>query len=317
MIWPGKNVDPMSLSVRAWSIIALFLLLLHPSGVAAETCFTDDFNRTTLGTADWIVDNSSGTFGDPAISGNRLRLTDTSGSVATMATLRLAFPGAGNKITVIFDHFAYNGSGADGIGVVFSDYATTPVPGAYGGSLGYAQRTGVNGFAGGWIGVGIDEYGNFSCATEGRVGGSLLCPVPPGNPVIDSVSVRGSGSGAAGYAYHGGTGTLNPQVDNNNTLQYDRYRIIIDHSDNIHAWVSVERDATSGAGTAYTSLVAPYDAKVKAGQAAVPAAWWLSFTGSTGGSTNTHEIDNLSICASSMVAPGGSMRIIRWREVVQ
>ncbi len=296
-------------------LIVLVLSLLLPAGATADSCFTDDFNRANGNPgANWTVSSSSGGFGNPVIFSNRLRMTNASGNVATKATLNLVFPGSGNILTVVFDHFAYGGSGADGIAVVLSDSTVTPVAGAYGGSLGYAQKNiaggggaDLPGFTGGWIGVGIDEYGNFSNPTEGRVGG-------PGARV-DSVAIRGSGAGFASsannYRYHVGTATLVPQVDNNNTAPYDRYRITIDHSNGVNAWVSVERDATSGAGTAYVTLIAAYDAKAQAGQAALPTGLWLSFTGSTGGSNNIHEIDNLSVCT-----PVGSQRIIKWREVI-
>lgn len=263
------------------------------------TCFTDSFNRAN-GTpgSDWVVSNNNGTFGNPVILNNRLRLTDSSGNAATMATLQQIFPGAGNRIEVEFDHYAYGGSGADGIAVILSDFSVSPAPGGYGGSLGYAQRTGINGFNGGWLGVGIDEYGNFSNPTEGRIGG-------PGFR-RDSVSIRGSGSGTSGYVYHAGTAAnLVPEVDNNGAASPPhRYRIIIDHSNGINAWVSVERD-TTGSGSNYVTLVAPYDAKAQAGQAAVPTNWILSYTGSTGGATNVHEIDNLSVCATAQSSVSG------------
>src|SRR5581483_6740832 len=258
-------------------------------------CFTDDFNRPDGSPgSDWVVSSSSGGFGNPVIFNNRLRLTDASGNVATMATLQRLFPGSGNRIEVEFDHFAYGGSGADGIAVTLSDSSITPVPGGYGGSLGYAQRTGINGFAGGWLGVGIDEYGNYSNPTEGRQGG-------PGFRV-DSVAVRGSGSGTTGYAYHAGTNTLTPQVDNNGAASPPhRYRIIVDHQNTVNAFVSVERN--TGAG--YVTLVPAYDAKVQPGQATVPIGWLLSYTGSTGGSTNVHEIDNLQVCATQQTPLSG------------
>lgn len=265
----------------------------------ALTCFTDNFNRADGAPAgNWAVENEGGSFGNPVIVNNRLRLTDATTSVSTMAALQQLFPAAGNKIIVEFDHFAYNGSGADGMGVVLSDASIAPVAGAFGGSLGYAQKqvsaggdTTHPGFAGGWIGLAIDEYGNFSANTEGRSGGTA-----PGL-TIDSVAIRGSGSAYTGYPYHRGSTTLTPGIDVAGATPAPgyRYRIIIDHTNGVNAYTSVERDSGSG----YVTLIAPYDAKAETGQAAVPTNWFLSFTGSTGASTNIHEIDNLQVCSTN------------------
>lgn len=266
---------------------------------APTLCFDDSF-AGTLGT-NWSVGSQSGSF-TPAIVSGRLRLTDATTGQATWATLQRLLPAAGNKVTVEFEHFAYGGSGADGIAVVFSDASEAPAAGAFGGSLGYAQKSnpgsdcvivgGCPGFAGGWLGIALDEYGNFSSPTEGRYGGT--------GQVVDSVSIRGSGTGVSGYRFLQGTATLSPGIDANNvppgTVAH-RYRIIIDHTDSVHAYVSVERDTTSGAGTAYTNLIAPFDVKDPGySQSAIPVSFNLSFTGSTGGSTNIHEIGNLSTC---------------------
>lgn len=272
------------------------------SGAAATllvgyTCFTDNFNRANGAPAgNWVVSNESGSFGNPAIVSNRLRLTDASTGASTMAALQQLFPAAGNKIVVEFDHFGYNGTGADGISVVLSDAAFSPVPGAFGGSLGYAPKqvslggdTTHYGFSGGWIGVALDEFGNFSANTEGRTGGAA-----PGQRV-DSVAIRGSGTGYTGYPYHRGTATLSPGIDLAGATPAPgyRYRVIIDHTNGVNAYTSVERNTGSG----YSFLISPYDAKAEAGQANVPTNWFLSFTGSTGASTNVHEIDNLQVCS--------------------
>jgi len=261
------------------------------------TCFTDDFDRRFLtSTGYWSVANEGGSFTPAIVGRDRLRITDDSTGVSTMAALNQLFPAAGNKIVVEFDHYAYDGSGADGMCVVLSDASIAPLPGAFGGSLGYAPKqasaggdTTHPGFAGGWLGVALDEYGNFSNPTEGRTGGPGQRP--------DSVAVRGSGSLYAGYAYLAGTNTLSPGIDNAGATSPApgyRYRITIDHLDGIHAWTSVERNT----GTAFAPLITPFDAKAAVGQADVPTNWYLSFTGSTGAAVNIHEIDNLSVCST-------------------
>lgn len=153
------------------------------------TCFSDDFSQGNL-TDDWVVARSSGNF-TPAIVNGRLRQTENRSNQSTSATYERLFQAADNLVTIEFDHFAHGGSGADGIALVLSDASITPQPGAFGGPLGYGYKPGINGFAGGWLGVGIDEFGNFSGEGGSRNVGQRR----------QSVAVRGSGSGTSGYRY--------------------------------------------------------------------------------------------------------------------
>lgn len=256
---------------------------------APFTCIADDFNRTSLG-SDWVASKVSGTF-TPTIVNNRLRFTENTGNQSTASTMQFQFPAANNKVTIEFDHFAWapdGGNGADGVALTLSDASVTPQPGGFGGSLGYAQRTGIPGFAGGWLGIGLDEWGNFPAATEGRVGGSGFAK--------QNVTIRGSGSGSGGYAFLQGTGVISPAIDQRSTAvpgPGHRYRVTVDSTVAGQAMVSVERD--TGAG--FATLIAPFDAAAAAGQSAIPANFLLSWTGSTGGSRNFHEMDNLEVCA--------------------
>lgn len=76
-------------------------------------------------------------------------------------------------------------TGADGFSVFLYDASVPFQLGAYGGSLGYAPGPGaLQGLAGGYVGIGFDEYGNFSNPTQGRNGGpGLQC---------NSVTLRGA-----------------------------------------------------------------------------------------------------------------------------
>ena len=101
-----------------------------------------------------------------------------------------------------FEYFSYGGNGnADGI-VCFLFDAAVPVfqPGGFGGALGYAFNTAhqAPGLSGAYIGIGLDEYGNFTNAIEGKDG-------PGFRP--NNISIRGPGEGFEGYKFIDGVRT--------------------------------------------------------------------------------------------------------------
>ncbi|WP_297896292.1 DUF6701 domain-containing protein [Shewanella sp.] len=254
-------------------------------------CFNDRFSLGALSN-DWVVSRSSGSFTPSVVSG-RMRLTEAKSNQSTASTYQRLFPAADNLVEIQFEHYAYGGTGADGIAVVLSDAAITPQPGAFGGPLGYGYKPGISGFAGGWLGVGIDEFGNFS----GEGGSDNI------GQRRQSVAVRGSGVGTSGYRYlHGAcndgkTNTsgncLSPKVDGNNVSPAHRYKITIDSQSAGQSMVKIERNTGSG----FVTLIPAFNAIAESGQAATPSDFLLSLTGSTGGSNNNHEIDNVQICA--------------------
>ncbi|MFM5082662.1 DUF6701 domain-containing protein [Aeromonas veronii] len=254
------------------------------------TCFNDNFSSGSL-SSDWVVKTSSGSF-TPSIVSGRLRLTQAAGNQSTSTTYQRLFPAANNLVTITFNHYAYGGNGADGMAVVLSDATVTPQPGAFGGPLGYGFKPGIPGFAGGWLGVGLDEFGNYS----GEGGTTNV------GQRRQSVVIRGSGSGTAGYRYLRGTcnngasntntACLNPRVDGNGSANH-KYQLTIDSRVSGQSMVKIERDTGSG----YVTLIDSFNAQSQSGQTQVPSDFLLSLTGSTGGSTNIHELDNVQICA--------------------
>ena len=141
--------------------------------------------------------------------------------------------------------------------------------------------------------MGIDEYGNFS--TEGGPGGV--------GQRADSVAIRGSGSGSVGYRYIAGTAAnLSPGIDSATSTTAapgHTYRITVDGRFSGEARVTVERD--SGAGfVVLDGLNAVNVLAAVNSQAPLPSDFYLSLTGSTGGSSNIHELDDLQVCASNI-----------------
>lgn len=129
-----------------------------------------------------------------------LRLTpagdDRVGAVFNAATIPTS---AG--LDAKFNLYQYGGTGADGIAFVMAavDPATQVPPtstGVAGGGLGYSPEGGSSGLTNGYLGVGFDRYGNFSTGSYSGTG----CAAPSWQGFgPNEVTVRGPGSGTAGY----------------------------------------------------------------------------------------------------------------------
>ncbi|MGB3265351.1 MAG: DUF4347 domain-containing protein, partial [Microcoleus sp.] len=125
-------------------------------------------------------------YNNPIPSTDGIRVKFDIYSYGSSSTTAAPFPDA-NRI---------DGQPGDGLGFFLIDGTASPTrPGGFGGSLGYAPQNGgaISGILGGYLGIGLDEYGNFSTSTEGR-SGPAPAPIPGsslGDYRPDSVTLRG------------------------------------------------------------------------------------------------------------------------------
>jgi large repetitive protein len=138
---------------------------------------------------------------DPQGSG-KLRLTSNGTGLEGGVFASTSVP-TSQGLDVTFNSYQYGGSfGADGIAFVLAavdpaNPATPSVIGQSGGALGYsAQNSTQAGLSHGYLGVGIDAYGNFSAKFEGT---GCTDPANISQRMPGQVVVRGPGNGTVGY----------------------------------------------------------------------------------------------------------------------
>jgi fibronectin-binding autotransporter adhesin len=221
-----------------------------------------------------------------------LRLTSAAGNQATYAYNANAFVSKDATIAAAFSYVSYGGTGADGITFFLADASKPFAVGAYGGSLGYAQKTAaggatdIAGMNGGYIGLGIDEFGNYANNSEGRIGGF---DTNPATATPDAVSVRGPGQGLTGYNYLGGTGIQPTSLDTPGSATRPTattFQIIITATNQLTVYM--DRGATGTFTTLYNIDLSGYSR---------PDSLIMGFTGSTGGSTNIHEVKTVALAS--------------------
>jgi gliding motility-associated-like protein len=244
---------------------------------------------------------SSSTGGTPIDSNGTgfLRLTNATNNQKGYAYGTSDFPSS-NGLKVEFEYYIYGGSGADGISFFLFDATANPfVIGGFGGSLGYAQITTTNpvspGVSKGYLGIGLDEFGNFSNNNEGRQGGTAQIP--------GSVTLRGRGDGNAqtpeNYRFLVTKQTDALQVP----LVGDPLKRVTDPSQSGYRKVSIELIPNANGGyninvnltkggnpQVTTKVISNYYYPDIA-----PATLRYGFASSTGNQTNFHEIRNLTI----------------------
>lgn len=251
--------------------------------------------------------------GNARIVDGTLRLTDAVNEQNGYIYIDIPFSST-YGIKAEFEYFSYGGNGADGL-VAFLFDAETPVfnTGGFGGSLGYAQRGGQVGLSRAYLGIGLDEYGNFGTTQEGKNGGFAGI----GESLIpNSIVIRGPGTGLFGYGFVVGRKTMEPGSDG--LIPSDQFPIssggpgtvrVIDP--NLPGYRKVFLDLKpdpNGDGYLLTvkmlvsteannpRMVTIFDRPYNF---PAPQNLKIGFTASTGGLNNIHEIRNLIVEVSN------------------
>ncbi len=294
------------------AILALLLPLLGslatPSPAHATILLEETFRGTTA--PNWTfgaVGSSALPFlTAPSIDADGqgwLRLTTTANDQSGFAFYDNPIA-SGNGFRIEFDFAIWGGTGADGISFFLMDGSiASPQPGGFGGSLGYAQRFDTArtppltpGLTGGYVGIGLDEFGNYSNPTEGRIGGPGFRP--------NAVAIRGPwapNDPALGYNYLDGA-TLaqplavpNPPPGQNHPDQSgaDYRHAIITITPTGEITVQIQ----FGVGNPPVTVINNFPIGAPA-----PPTVRFGFAASTGGQTNFHEIRNFIVTELNDVA---------------
>lgn len=225
---------------------------------------------------------------DPAGNG-WLRLTSNALSRNAQARLTSSSFTANYGVAVQFEYVSWggrqlSGRGGDGLSFFLYDASKSMLGARNGASLGYC------GGDGGYLGIGIDEFGNFAVGG----GDALRCdPVnnTGGATVPQAVTVRGPTTGGAGgyNPFVSTSGTLPDRIDDPATTRplSSRAKILLlpDGAGGYRINVQINQR-----GTGWRTVVnnAPYNYTP-------PASLSLGFSASTGIATNYHEVRNVEV----------------------
>ncbi|WP_329235413.1 hypothetical protein OG417_29665 [Actinoallomurus sp. NBC_01490] len=267
-----------------------------------------------------------------------LQLTDASNDQVAAALFDSPIPSS-NGLEVTFEQWQYGTttpefSPADGISFFLTDgEQELTTPGAFGGSLGYAQKLPdddpanpfLPGVDHGYLGVGLDVLGNYfgdwehrgnGCEQRSPAGTVFRIPAPGPN----MVTVRGPGNGTVGYCFVTATtsnftttgpwpSTLPGQLQGTLTsippdatpeqaqalLEPSRRTVRIRITPAPDPQVSIDIDFQDGQGfQRVLDFAAPQP---------VPAGYRFGFAASTGLFTDVHLIRNLTVSSLTPITP--------------
>ncbi len=281
--------------------LSMLLCAVVPAWSAPPVYLTDSFTGTTA--PNWVFVTGQGdgasltaaTGVDNAGDG-WLRLTEDDNDQSSFVYYDQPISSAlGLRVTFDFVIWSTSTSVGDGFAFVIFDADATPAAGGYGGSLGYSKRSGILGLAGGVVGIGFDEFGNYSNPTEGREGG-------PGQ-VANAIAIRGSQGETRddGYEYITGTeslanfATASAQSRDDAVIHTVRITLTPDKVLTIE-W----KPETS---TEWETLIGPFACELEC-----PEWIKIGYTGGTGGVTAYHEIRNLEVSAA--IPEPGSLALL-------
>lgn len=265
----------------------------------------------------FLTASSSNTAPTGGIGGNPAFQLDSPGQGALRLTNSLADQstfvlfdnpiGSRQGLTVSFEFYSYGGTTnpfrADGISFFLLDGQVSPTQaGAFGGSLGYAQKNAtatspfVPGLEGAYVGIGFDEYGNFSSTTDSAAD---LTPIRTGGAasrIQDSIAVRAGAN--TNYQYVTGTGSLPFGIDVPTATSRDEAKRTVQINLTPTGLLTVRIDSNNDGdfldpGESPSELNQLNIATING--SAPPETLKFGFAAGTGAFNNIHEIRNLFI----------------------
>ncbi len=300
------------------------------------TLSTDTFQDATTVSPNWMKPfgsnvaclTASGNTSQQPIPGCQTTALDTPGSGALRLTPALntqvgtvystvSLPTA-QGLSIKFNTYQYgNASRADGIAFILA--ATNPAnpsapatTGPSGGALGYASGPALtppaNGVAYGYLGFGLDVFGNFVNRTA--VGGSNCSGDQAASTAVrDSIAVRGPGNGLNGYCLLARTTVGNQGLDRPSSSARPA-PVPVEIALNPSATAATTEGGLNVPANSWVMRVGGYNGTYTLNgalpsMAGIAPAGWLDgagrpyqltfgWAGSTGGSTEVHEINTLA-----------------------
>lgn len=275
-----------------------------------------------------VVAPDGGIQGSPAgpldpVGEGALRLTNNIADQAAFTLFNRPISST-DGLTITFELYAYGGTTnpqrADGVSFFLLDGSVSPDnAGAFGGSLGYAQKTGIApGITGGYLGIGFDEFGNFSSPSD-FAGGPAVRSGGPGQ-VADSIAIRAGG--ATDYRYIAGTDSLPFGIDNPAATTRDAAKRTVKIDLTPEGLLTVQIDGNNDGdfldpGESDARLTNINVASING--TAPPSTLKFGFASGTGDFNNIHEVRNLVVSTlnndptavdfSEIVTPGNAIAL--------
>jgi uncharacterized repeat protein (TIGR01451 family) len=260
-------------------------------GVFKQACLTASTNTTQTPIPGCTAGQAAiPAGGDPNGSG-ALRLTDNENDVAGYVVYNVSLP-LTEGLNITFDYYSYDTRAipADGLSFFLVNGNTTLTqPGGLGGSLSYAQYnvppTSHAGVANGYLGVGLDEFGNFTNDAEDRGNGcSNKSPYTGLHP--NYVGVRGPGNGFSGYCLLAAAPSPGPLAVGSATTRT---------AAGVKQVVNIVVDPPGGTNPQVTVTINGTQVLQVPEPANPPATFKFGLGASTGGDDDVHEIQNVAI----------------------
>lgn len=212
-----------------------------------------------------------------------LRLTDaTSASQSTALNANTFSAKEGLRLSLQYAIWGGGEVGGDGMSIFLFDAAADMRGAVGGGGLGYCKG------AGGWLGIGLDAYGNFASSTTECEGGPGFAP--------QAIVIRGPVG--VKNAFVGGATAIG-QISNNLAKQRPDAKELqlelVPKAQGVGFLINLSvKDTKTGQVTPFLAgLDFPY---------AAPPALRLGVAASTGGAKNIHEVRQLTL--SSLIKRG-------------